>query len=447
MTRPSTRRSRSLPADWPDLFLPSTLGERTVRGWRLPPHLAALESFCMRLIDDPAVNRGVVALPLRHGKSWYCSHVLPAWYLLTRPHAKVILAGYEKGFVNEWAVKVRETIRRYGERLAGVRLGSIQRQDHFTLAAHGGELRTASPGSGVAGKGADLIIPDDLVKDMTEAANPARRHSLTTWVNAELLARLEPGGKVLAVMSRRHPDDQLGRWLAQNPELPPDERWHELSMPALRYGEGGTANALWPERYGVERLLKIKRRYELDGQSYLWDSLYQQDPRGDSTLIEWPETYWSDPARPGGWHIGYDELPPGLRLRWRVLSLDPSKGSNSKTGDYSAWSDARVDTKATLWVEPHLRLMPTEAVEDYTVELLARNRYDALVVECNGFQELIAENIVKKCRSKGVRCPMHKKSSTENKEVRIRLGLGPLFAQRGSGCGHAACPTGWPWRS
>jgi hypothetical protein len=73
--------------------------------------------------------------------------------------------------------------------------------------------------------------------------------------------------------------------------------------------------------------------------------------------------------------------------------------------------------------------MPAESVEDYTVDLLARGHYDGLVVECNGFQELIADNVIRKCQQRGVRCPLFKRTSTENKEVRIRLGLGPPLAQ------------------
>lgn len=380
-----------------------------------------LEREVLRLFDDPTFNRLVVELPVRHGKSTYCSWLVPAWYLMTHPGRKVILAGYEKEFANEWAVKVQRVIAEFGERIAGVTLGSIKRQDHFTLAPpHGGELRTASPGSGCAGRGADLIVPDDLVKDAREAANPSRRHALTTWVNSELLTRLEPGGKVLGVMSRRHVDDQSGRWIASNAGLPANQQWHRFTAPAI--DERG--RALWPERWPVAKLLDEKHRLEQEGQSYLWSCLYQQDPRGDSSLIEWPDAYTVG--------IGYDDLPPDLPVRFRILSLDPSKGAGDKTGDYSGWSDVTVDgtPQMNLWTYPHLKVIPTEAVEDYTVELLARNYYHALVVECNGFQELIADNVAAKCRARGVRCPLFKRTSKENKEVRIRLGLGPPLEQR-----------------
>lgn len=411
------RRKKRKTEPLPDL-LPSQLARETIPDWSFPPHLQALEAACLRLLTDPTYNRLVVEMPVRHGKSWYCSWMLPAAYLLTYPNRRVILTSYEKDFASEWSVLIQSTIRDHGEETTGVRLGDVQRQERFTLDGFRGGLRTASPGSGIAGKGADLIICDDLVKDMKQAANPTQRNSLTTWVNSELLARLEPGGKVLAVMSRRHPDDQSGRWLAQNSELPSHQQWHRVTMPAI--DEAG--NALWPDRYDVARLLDIKHRFEIDGQSYLWECLYQQNPRGDSSLIEWPDWYFDG--------IEYDELPPGLPTRWRLLSLDPSKGTGSKTGDYSAWCDVTLDRTGKLWVYPHLRHLPTESVEDYSVELLSRGGYDAFVIECNGFQELIADNIIRKCQPKSIHCPLFKRYSTENKEVRIRLRLGPLLEQK-----------------
>lgn len=400
-----------------NLFLPSTLARLTVRDWQFPPHLQALERACLRLLTDPTCNRLIVEMPVRHGKSHYCSWILPAWFLLLWPDRQVILSTYQSTFAAEWSHRVQGTVRDYGPQLTGAGLGEIRRRDRWTTNAAGGGFRTSSPGSGVAGKGADLIIADDLVKDQKEVGNPARRHSLDTWCNAELLARLEPQGKVLVVMSRRHPDDQSGRFLAQNTDLPPAQRWHVIRMPAI--SEEGSA--LWPDRYSLEQLLAIKRRYELAGMSYLWSCLFQQDPTGDTSLVEWPAAWFDG--------LLYDELPPGLPIRWRLLTLDPSKGKDAKRGDYSSWSDLTVDGQGTRWVTPTLLVAPTSQIEEHTVELLRAIPYDALLVECNGFQEAVADNIVARAQASGVRCPLLKHYSSENKTVRIRLDLTPQLAQ------------------
>lgn len=404
-------------------LLPSVVGRKCMRDFAFPPHLQALERACLRLVDDPGFNRLLVEMPVRHGKSVYCSWAFATWYLLTRPSRQLIITTYGKSFSAEWSRKIQNTVRDYGKRLTGVTLGRTKREDFADFvvtcgSGGGGSLRTASPGTAIAGKGADLILVDDLVKDVREAVSPTRRASLDRWVNSELLTRLEPGGKLLCVMSRRHEDDQSGRFLAQNADLPADQQWHRITMPAI--GEDGAA--LWPGRWPLDKLEAEKARFELAGMSWLWSCLYQQDPRGDSSIVEWPAHYFEA--------IGYDELPPSLPVRWRLLSLDPSKGRSDRPGDYSALCDGVIDRDAIMWVDPWLRILPTEAVEDEVVGRLGRGRYDALIVETNGFQSLIAQNIVRKCHARGIPCPMHTRDSTENKEVRIRLGLGPLLEQK-----------------
>lgn len=410
-------------------FLPSDVGRLCMRDWTFPRHLQALQSAVLRLIDDPGCNRLLVEMPVRHGKSYYAVWAFVTWYLLTRPHRNVILSTYGKEFSGEWSRKVQNTIRDYGRRLTGVIPGRTQKQDFadFRTAdggGGGGSLRTASPGTGIAGKGCDLLVIDDLVKDVKEAVSPTRRNSLDRWVNSELLTRLEPDGKTLAIMSRRHEDDQSGRWLAQNSDLPPAQQWHRITLQAI---SGQDGSALWPERWPLEKLLAEKARYELAGMSWLFSCLYQQDPRGDASIIEWPDHYFEG--------IGYDELPPdlaagGKTLRWRLLALDPSKGRSDRPGDYSSLPEVVVDRDAVMWADPWLRILPTEAVEDEVVGRLSRRHYDAIMVETNGFQSVIADNIVRKCHARGIHCPMFTKDSTENKEVRIRLGLGPLLEQK-----------------
>lgn len=391
----------------------------TDRSWLYPLHLQRLEAACLRLVTDPNYNRLIVEMPVRHGKSEFCSKLFPAWFLMLFPERNCILATHGADFSAEFGYKIRSLIRDYGPRLTGVRLDpDFRSRDHFRLAPpHTGQLRTASPGSSIAGRGAHLLIGDDLVKDQQEAASPARRESLWRWFQGEALTRLEPGGKVLLVMSRRHPDDLTGRCLAMNPDLPPDQQWHTIRFPAL----SETGEALWPERYSVERLEQIRMGMELAGTSYLWECLYQQNPTGDSTLTEWPADLFdgivSDPDVSSARHL-------------RILAIDPSKGSNARRGDYQALSDITLDPHGHLWVIPTLLRCTTDALEDTVLRMCHQTRYDGVIIEGNGFQEIIATNILKKSETDGILIPLHVKTSTENKVVRIRLALTPLLTQR-----------------
>ena len=142
----------------------------------------------------------------------------------------------------------------------------------------------------MAGRGASLICVDDVLKDQTEAASPTIRNGINTWFHAELLTRANPGCKTVICMSRRHSDDLSGYCLAQNATLDPADTWHHVRFPAIN--EQG--EALWPERYSIDKLRRIEREYEQTGHRYLFDCLFLQDPTSDPTAQEFPRSYFED---------------------------------------------------------------------------------------------------------------------------------------------------------
>lgn len=333
-----------------------------------------------------------------------------------------MLATYSKRLSDSFSHQARCLVRDYGPRLTGVRIDpAFRARDHWKLDGRQGEMHSCSSYGAVAGKGAHLLIIDDLIRDNIEAANPDLRDKLWTWINSELMTRLEPDGKVLCVMSRRHPDDCVGRMYATNADLTHEQQWHTCRMPAIS-DEG---LPLWPERFPLEKLREIKNWYESTGQGYLWDCLYMQDPRGDSTMTEWLDSYWEG--------IEYEELPPSLPVRMRVLALDPSKGKNARRGDFASFSDVILDQQLNLWVTPTMLRVPTSEIEDQAVAMLRVTRYDAFGVEINGFQEVLADNIVKKAQGHKegpIHCPLIKLESTEDKVVRIRMDLTSMLSRK-----------------
>jgi hypothetical protein len=276
-------------------------------------------------------------------------------------------------------------------------------------------------GGSLAGTGAHLIVADDLVKEMAEVATEEARATLHQRFHSELLTRLEPGGKCIIVMSRRHPDDLSGSLLALNNELDPSERWHRIKFQAI---DDDTGEALWPARYPIEKLNRIKRDQELAGTPWIWHSLYQQDPATAAELCEWPAHYWNEP-------FWYREKPP-FRPSIRLMTLDPSKGKDAAKGDYAALLYAEVDPHGTLWVdEPRLLRIPLTDLEDTAVEMLKRLRPDAFAIETNGFQEYVATNI--HAKAPGL-APIYPYVNTRSEAVAaIRKGANPAFRATGKG--------------
>lgn len=134
---------------------------------------------------------------------------------------------------------------------------------------------------------------------------------------------------------------------------------------------------------------------------------------------EWPAEYFN----PSIW---FNDWPNDLTVK--ACSLDPSKGKDSKFGDYSAFVQLGRDRQGTLYVDADLLRAPAEFVVQHAVELNRTFRPDVFAIETNQFQELLAAAIAKEGRSSGFPIPVVPMVNTVNKLVRIRR-LGPYLAQ------------------
>jgi predicted phage terminase large subunit-like protein len=256
---------------------PVAFGQVSSRGRYLPyEHLVRLDEQLSALAFG-GIDRLIVSMPPRHGKSETISRYLPAWYLGRFPERRVMLASYGSEFAASWGQKARELVREFGEELFGIRLSSTSAAAAaWELDRHGGGMTTAGVGGAMTGKGAHLLVIDDPVKNAEEAQSKTIRDKHWEWYRSTAYSRLEPGGVVVIVMTRWHEDDLVGRLLAAGDAE--GERWEVLRLPALAEQDdplGRAAGApLWPERYSLERLREIERAVG----SYWWAALYQQRP-------------------------------------------------------------------------------------------------------------------------------------------------------------------------
>jgi len=397
------------------LLLPSTLGRLSFPGWQFPRHLQVVEETVTDMLCDREFHRLILQIPVRHGKSIYCSHLLPSWYGMIRPNHNVGVISYGGEFSCEWGSRNRDLIKDWGPRLTGVGIDpNTQARSHFKLAPPFiGSHRSMGIGGSLAGKGFDLCIADDLVKEFSEVATEEARDTIYQKFHGELLNRMEPGGCMIVVMSRRHPDDLSGRLLASNAQLASEDQWRVVTFPAL--SEAG--EALWPERFPAERLLAIKRDYEISGQPWFWSGLYQQDAAGASELCEWPASYWAQP-------FFYTEKPH-FEPVFKLISLDPSKGKDARKGDFTGLLYGEVDPSGTLYIDdPILVRAPVDQVEDLTVAMMQQRQPHAVAVETNGFQEYVAQGIYAKATAAGLAAPIFPYENMRNQEQKISPGPG-----------------------
>lgn len=181
--------------------------------WQPYRHLVALSNRIVAMIEHDECEMLLVDLPVRHGKSLLCSRWTPAWFLCKYPTRRVLLASYEADFAATHGRWVRETLIEHGGRF-GVEIDQTSRAaNRWDLGNGSGGMSTAGAGGPLTGKGGNLMILDDPLKNAEEANSPVMRQHLDEWWRSVFLTRREPGAKVILVASRWHQDDLMGRIL------------------------------------------------------------------------------------------------------------------------------------------------------------------------------------------------------------------------------------------
>jgi len=217
-------------------------------------------------------DRLMLLLPPGSAKSTYASLLFPPFFLARHKRSHVIAVSHTAGLAAGFGRGVRGLLTEHSVRL-GVGVSATSRAAHRFGTRGGGSYFATGTGGPITGRRADLIVIDDPVKGQAEADSRAMRDGLWDWYRSDLLTRLRPGGRIVLVMTRWHPDDLGGRLLAG-----PDA-WRVVRLPAL--AEVGDAmgrapgEALWPEWEGAEAL----GRKRLAMGERAWSALFQQSPR------------------------------------------------------------------------------------------------------------------------------------------------------------------------
>lgn len=215
--------------------------------------------------------RIIVSMPPRHGKSTYCSKSLPAWYLSQYPSKNVILASYEQTFAAHWGKQVRNYVQEHKQ--LGITLADDSLAADRWSTVEGGGMFCTGIGGPVTGRGAQLIVVDDPVKNWEEARSEVIRQNHIDWFNSTLFTRCEPNASIIVLMTRWHENDLAGYLLTEQPET-----WTELRLPAFAEAHDALHRplgaALCPQRFDERALAQIQRNVGPN----VWASLYQQRP-------------------------------------------------------------------------------------------------------------------------------------------------------------------------
>lgn len=261
-------------------------------GWVHHDICKRLEQFS-KDVEAGLSPRLMILMPPRHGKSQIASKLYPAWHLGHYPHHEFIACSYNISLALDFSREVRDVIDStdYNQLFPRTRL------DPERKAAEAWKLQSATGGGhvgsggynaagvdgGITGKGAHILVIDDPFKNAEEADNLTHREKVWNWYLSSAYSRLAPGGGILVIQTWWHDDDLSGRLQQMMKENADDEyvdKFVVVKYPAIAEEDEefrAKGEALHPERYDLNQLLRIQRQYG-GPSSRFWSALYQQNP-------------------------------------------------------------------------------------------------------------------------------------------------------------------------
>lgn len=345
-----------------------------------------LQKFQIDLIEAlDAVERGetsrlLITMPPRHGKSWLASWQFPAYFIARDPRRQVIATSYNSELAQDFGRRVRAyaTDPLTAQAFPNFSLSKdAKAMDRWTVEGSTGAYMATGIGGTVTGRGANLLVIDDPIKDRVEAESATYRNRVWAQYTSALSTRLLEDGRIVVILTRWHPDDLAGRLMKSS--LWKDEGWTHINFPAIqtidtevtmsrhdlpqedprwvsseelkritpskRFVKLAKEAALWPDHYPLDRL---KRQRALDQREFA--SLYMQQPYiegGNLLKMEWWQYYKKDPDSPIG-------LPQDVSVQSIIISWDTAFKAK-EVNDYSVGVVAAIGVDGNIYILDVLR--------------------------------------------------------------------------------------------
>jgi len=369
---------------------------------RIAKELEHIEAF-----GDRDYKILIITVPPRHGKSRECSIDFPTWYLGRNPEKEFIITSYSAELAETFGGKARNKIDtpQYKAIFPSVRLREDEKAKGRWSTNKGGGYVSAGVGGAITGRGADVLLIDDPVKNREEAESKVYREKTWEWFTSTAFTRLEPGGVVIIIMTRWHMDDLAGRIIADI-DLGPMTK--VIKFPAIATEFDGVrkpGDPLWPTRHSLESLNKTKTVIG----PYDFAALYQCSPILTEKQEFKPEWYK---------YISEDELASKQTANFLTIDTAMSKKAQA---DFCGFCDNSVD-KENFWNLKAWRakLGPEELV-DSLFALHERRKYSSIGIEKTVYSDGLKPFLDAEQRKRNRFLPIveleHKGTA---KEIRIR---------------------------
>ena len=237
------------------------------------------------------INRLIVNMPPRHTKSEFASFLLPAWMVGRNPKLKIIQATHTGELAIRFGRKAKTLIDSDDYRkIFDTRLREDSQAAGRWETAQGGEYFAAGVGGAITGRGADLLIIDDPHSEQ-DAMSASAFDNAYEWYTSGPRQRMQPGGKIVLVMTRWSKKDLTGVLLNNQKDVKGD-KWEVVEFPAI-IGNGKKKKPVWPQYWKMEELEKVKATLPVGK----WNAQWMQKPTSEEGALikrEWWQKWEKD---------------------------------------------------------------------------------------------------------------------------------------------------------
>jgi predicted phage terminase large subunit-like protein len=157
--------------------------------------------------------RTAVSIPPQHGKTIHLSTYGPAWMFGLNPRLNIVVATYNETRADELgeAFRAAVTSETYRAIFPGVELMKGSQSKSYMRTTVGGKIFFVGAGGTITGRGADIFIIDDPMKDDEELQNDNYREKIWKWFFSVAYSRGSKRTRIIVLHTRWHVDDLLGR--------------------------------------------------------------------------------------------------------------------------------------------------------------------------------------------------------------------------------------------
>lgn len=344
--------------------------------FRVGPHHRLIANK-LQMLQRGEIDRLMILAPPRHGKSMLTSEFFPAWSMGNQPDEQIMHVTYGQQLADSFGRKIRNQLTEPKFKLAFP--GCNLSQDSQSVQAFNTDERGAyvavGVGGSVTGKGADILLIDDPLKNRQDAESEVMRQNLIDFYRSTAFTRLMPGGRIVLIQTRWHPKDLAG-WLLENE---PDQ-WTVINLPALAE-EGDMlgrlpGQALWPDQFDETALERI---HQSIGERE-WASLYQQRPvPAAGNLVKRS-------------HFQYAKAPAAAIV---TLGVDLAI-SEKENADYTSIVATAKDTYGKIYQKDAIKdRLSFQGVIDMIMLMAQKHQPSAIAIEVVQYQAAVVQELMR----------------------------------------------------